>query len=134
MAGIRRRDTKPEAALRSALHRRGYRFRKDYSVRVNGKLIRPDIAFTRQRVAIFVDGCFWHCCPEHGRQPRVNSEYWSPKLARNAARDREQTYALKSAGWIVVRFWEHESVAAAVDTVVANLCQSGPTARGKGLR
>ncbi|MGB3676260.1 MAG: very short patch repair endonuclease, partial [Candidatus Nanopelagicales bacterium] len=90
MAAIRRRDTKPEVTLRSALHRRGYRFRKDYVIRVDGKAIRPDIAFTKRRVAVFVDGCFWYSCPEHGRRPAVNGEYWSPKLEGNAKRDRAQ--------------------------------------------
>lgn len=108
MAAIRRRDTKPEVRLRSALHHLGYRFRKDYPIRVEGKLVRPDIAFTRRRVAVFVDGCFWHSCPEHGRRPRVNGEYWSPKLEGNTRRDREQTAALQSAGWTVLRLWEHE--------------------------
>lgn len=117
MAAIRRTDTVPEVALRASLHRLGYRFRKDYSIRVDGKLIRPDIVFTKRKVAIFVDGCFWHCCPEHGRQPRVNSAYWSPKLERNVARDREQTEALQSAGWTVLRFWAHEGAAAAVNVV-----------------
>jgi DNA mismatch endonuclease, patch repair protein len=125
MAGIRSRDTKPEMALRSALHRLGYRFRKDYAIRVDGKLIRPDIAFTKRRIAIFVDGCFWHCCPEHGRQPQVNGEYWSPKLRRNVARDSEQTRALEAAGWIVVRFWEHDDPTCAVD-FVARLYANGP--------
>lgn len=120
MASIRRSDTKPEVALRSALHRLGLRFRKDYPVRVNNKLIRPDIAFTKRRIAVFIDGCFWHSCPDHGRQPRVNGDYWSPKLRRNAARDREQTSALRSAGWIVVRFWEHESLESAAG-VIADL-------------
>lgn len=108
MAAIRRRDTKPEVRLRSALHRLGYRFRKDHPIRVEGKLIRPDIAFTRRRVAVFVDGCFWHCCPEHGRKPSVNGEYWSPKLEGNVRRDQDQTASLASAGWTVMRFWEHE--------------------------
>src|SRR4051812_20888098 len=63
MAAIRRKDTKPEVALRSAFHRAGYRFRKDYAIRVDGKVVRPDIAFTRRKLAVFVDGCFWHCCP-----------------------------------------------------------------------
>jgi DNA mismatch endonuclease, patch repair protein len=117
MAAIHRRDTKPEVALRSALHRSGLRFRKDYPVRVNGKLIRPDIAFPRRRVAVFVDGCFWHSCPEHGRRPGKNGEYWLPKLTRNVARDREQTQALESAGWAVVRIWEHVTPAEAVDHV-----------------
>ena len=108
MAAIRRSDTVPEVALRSLLHRRGLRFRKDYAIRVDGRLTRPDIVFTRHRIAIFVDGCFWHCCPEHGRQPRVNGDYWSPKLKRNAERDSEQTRALQSGGWVVLRFWAHE--------------------------
>jgi DNA mismatch endonuclease, patch repair protein len=123
MASIRRRDTKPEVALRSAVHRLGFRFRKDYPVRVDGKLIRPDIAFTKRRIAVFVDGCFWHSCPEHGRRPRVNGDYWSPKLQRNAARDREQTRALQGAGWVVVRFWEHEALESAA-AVIASLCST----------
>lgn len=110
MAAIRRRDTKPEVKVRSALQRQGYRFRKDYPIRVEGKLVRPDVVFTRRGVAIFIDGCFWHSCPEHGRQPGVNGEYWSPKLEGNVRRDRQQTAALQSAGWSVLRFWEHEDV------------------------
>ncbi|WP_245909091.1 very short patch repair endonuclease [Mycobacterium neglectum] len=110
MAAIRRRDTKPEVKLRSELHRLGFRFRKDHPIRVDGKLIRPDVAFTRRRIAIFVDGCFWHSCPEHGRQPGVNGQYWSPKLEGNARRDKAQTAALQLAGWTVFRCWEHESI------------------------
>lgn len=86
----------------------GYRFRRDFPLRLDGKLIRPDVAFTKRRVAVFIDGCFWHCCPEHGRSPTVNDEYWSPKLQRNVNRDRQQSDALRSAGWTVLRFWEHE--------------------------
>lgn len=108
MAAIRRKDTTPEIVLRSALHRTGYRFRKDYPIRIENQLIRPDIAFTKRRLAVFIDGCFWHSCPEHGRRPSVNRQYWSPKLQRNAERDRQQTEALRTAGWTVVRFWEHE--------------------------
>jgi DNA mismatch endonuclease (patch repair protein) len=117
MAAIRRRDTKPELALRSALHGLGFRFRKDHPMRVDGKIIRPDVVFTKRRIAIFVDGCFWHCCPEHGRSPGVNGEYWSPKLQRNVARDLEQTQALRSAGWTVVRVWEHETVQSATQVI-----------------
>jgi len=117
MAAIRRRDTKPEVKLRSALHRLGYRFRKDHPIRVEGKLIRPDIAFTKRRVAVFVDGCFWHSCPEHGRHPSVNDNYWSPKLEGNARRDRDQSAALRSVGWKVLRFWEHEEQEAVVTTI-----------------
>lgn len=121
MAAIRRRDTNPEVRLRSALHRLGYRFRKDYSIRVEGKLIRPDIAFTKRRVAVFVDGCFWHSCPEHGRQPNVNGDYWSPKLEGNAKRDREQTAALQSAGWTVLRFWEHEDANSIIGSIISEV-------------
>jgi DNA mismatch endonuclease (patch repair protein) len=110
MAAIRRKDTAPEVVLRSALHRTGYRFRKDYPIRIENRLIRPDIAFTKQRLAVFIDGCFWHSCPEHGRRPSVNGQYWSPKLQRNAERDRQQTEALQAAGWTVLRFWEHELI------------------------
>jgi DNA mismatch endonuclease (patch repair protein) len=110
MAAIRRVNTKPEVALRSALHRAGYRFRKDFAIRVEGKLIRPDIAFTKLRIAVFIDGCFWHSCPEHGRRPAVNGRYWSPKLQGNVERDRRQTDALRGAGWQVIRCWEHEDV------------------------
>ncbi|WP_434085244.1 very short patch repair endonuclease [Mycolicibacterium goodii] len=119
MSAIRRRDTKPEIALRSQLHRRGLRFRKDHAIRVDGRLIRPDIAFTKRRVAIFIDGCFWHSCPQHGRKPSVNQNYWSPKLERNSKRDAEQTEALQSAGWVVLRYWEHEDLAAVVDSIAA---------------
>lgn len=70
--------------------------------------MRPDIVFTRARVALFVDGCFWHSCPLHGSQPRTNSGYWSPKLQRNRERDLSNNAALSAAGWLVVRAWEHE--------------------------
>jgi DNA mismatch endonuclease (patch repair protein) len=108
MAAIRRADTKPEVALRSALHRAGLRFRKDLRLDAGGIKPRPDVVFTKQRVAVFVDGCFWHSCPEHGREPRVNTDYWTPKLMRNRERDRTQTRALSAHGWTVVRLWEHQ--------------------------
>ena len=83
MRAIRRTDTKPELALRRALHRMGYRFRKDYRLDLDaGKRVRPDIAFTARKVAVFVDGCFWHACPDHGSKPSVNQGYWAPKLAQ----------------------------------------------------
>jgi DNA mismatch endonuclease, patch repair protein len=124
MAAIRRKDTKPEVALRSLLHRSGYRFRKDYAIRIDGRLIRPDIAFTKRRIAIFVDGCFWHSCPEHGRQPSVNGQYWAPKLERNVTRDREQADALRGAGWTVLRFWEHESLAYVMRCIAGSIRKS----------
>lgn len=116
-----RRDTAPEVALRSALHRRGRRFRKDLPLRVPGRVVRPDITFPRARLAVFVDGCFWHSCPVHGSQPRANTDYWRPKLARNVARDRAVDAALTAAGWRVLRAWEHEPPAVIADRVEAAL-------------
>jgi len=127
MRANRRTDTKPELALRRALHGRGYRYRKDYRLDLDGgKRVRPDIAFTARRVAVFVDGCFWHCCPEHGSKPAVNVGYWDPKLRRNVERDRAADAALAAAGWAVVRIWEHESVADAVAAVLAALARRPP--------
>ena len=129
MRGNRHTDTKPEAQLRSALHSRGLRFRKNVHMRVGGpRGVRVDIAFTRRRIAVFVDGCFWHACPEHGRTPKANSEYWAPKLRMNAQRDTRNTAALEAAGWKVVRIWEHEQTDVAVDSVLAALDQGPPGA------
>lgn len=122
MQANRRTDTKPEAALRSALHKLGFRYRKDLLLRLDGGVrVRPDIVFTARKVAVFVDGCFWHVCPEHGRQPTTNEWYWTPKLRRNMERDRTVSDALRKAGWHVVRVWEHEPLEVAVDTVTAAL-------------
>lgn len=117
MQANRRRDTGPEKALRSVLHSAGYRYRCDYRIEIEGAHIRPDIVFTRRRVAVFVDGCFWHVCPEHGRPPKINESYWSPKLQRNRERDLRNTTTLESAGWVVVRVWEHEAIPAALERV-----------------
>lgn len=109
MRANRRTDTKPELALRRALHAQGYRYRKDLLLRLDGGVrVRPDIVFTARKVAVFVDGCFWHVCPLHGRQPTTNDWYWAPKLRRNVERDRLADQALQAAGWVVVRVWEHE--------------------------
>ena len=102
MQANKRRDTAPEVALRSALHARGLRFRKDFRLPDVASHPRPDIVFPRAKVAIFVDGCFWHCCPEHGRPPASNTHYWTPKLERNIERDRKNNIALCGAGWHVV--------------------------------
>lgn len=108
MKGNRRSDTKPEVALRSQLHRMGLRFRKDYPIRTDGLRTRVDIAFRAKRVAVMVDGCFWHVCPRHGTRPKSNEAYWGPKLQRNVERDARVNAALTEAGWTVVRVWEHE--------------------------
>jgi DNA mismatch endonuclease (patch repair protein) len=119
MRAIRRKDTKPERALRSALHARGHRFRVDHPV-ADARLARPprpDIAFTRWRVAVFVDGCYWHGCETHSKPPRKNAGYWHAKIARNIERDREHDAALAAAGWQVVRIWEHDDPNEAVARV-----------------
>lgn len=122
MRANRRSDTKPEVALRRALHARGYRYRKDFRLDLpSGVRVRPDIVFTARKIAVFVDGCFWHVCPEHGREPTSNEWYWTPKLRRNVERDRAADAALHAAGWQVVRLWEHEPLASAVEAVVAAL-------------
>ena len=127
MKANRRTDTKPELALRHALHRLGYRYRKDYRLDLDtGRRVRPDIVFTARKVAVFVDGCFWHACPEHGSKPRANEWYWGPKLIKNVERDRTNDAALILAGWTVVRLWEHVPVDEAVTTVVTALTAVGP--------
>jgi DNA mismatch endonuclease, patch repair protein len=117
MQANRRRDTKPELRVRSILHRRGYRFRVDYPIQTATRMRRPDIAFTRQRVAIFIDGCFWHLCPEHCRMPARNRDYWEAKLRGNNQRDRLVDLELRNAGWAVLRFWEHQGAAEAADAI-----------------
>lgn len=118
-----RRDTKPEIALRSLLHRRGLRFRKDLPIRLPERTVRPDIVFTRQHLAVFVDGCFWHCCPIHGTRPKANTGYWRPKLERNVERDRIVNEQLRSAGWAVLRAWEHEPAESVVTRVIEALAE-----------
>lgn len=114
-----RRDTRPERTLRSALHRAGFRFRVDYRLDTPGLAVRPDVVFTRARVAVFVDGCFWHGCPTHGNRPGHNTHYWGPKLDRNVERDRRVTEGLVAAGWEVIRAWEHDPVELVVERVAA---------------
>lgn len=104
MSRMPSRDTGPELRLRSELHRRGLRFR----VHRPGLPGRPDIVFTRARIAVFVDGCFWHRCPQHGVMPKSNSEWWRTKLDRNVERDREKDDALRQMGWRPLHVWEHE--------------------------
>ena len=102
-----RRDTKPEVAVRRLLHASGLRFRVQYPVEGNRRR-SIDIAFTRQRVACFIDGCFWHGCPIHFVAPKSNAAFWRTKIGGNMERDAETTALLEHYGWQVVRFWEHE--------------------------
>jgi DNA mismatch endonuclease (patch repair protein) len=121
MKANRKTGTRPEARIRSLLHRQGYRFRKNSLVQTAGLRVHPDIIFTRRKLAIFIDGCFWHCCPDHGTQPRANSSYWSPKLARNIERDGQVSRGLRDVGWNVLRIWEHEPAEHAVELIVGAL-------------
>lgn len=125
MAAIRRTDTKQEVELRRLLHARGLRFRKDLRLDLPGGRVRPDIVFTKRKLAVFVDSCFWHVCPEHGREPTSNEWYWTPKLRRNVERDRENDTALTEAGWHVVRIWEHETLDAGAAQVIEAYRASG---------
>jgi DNA mismatch endonuclease, patch repair protein len=120
--GNQKQDTRGEVMIRSYLHRRGFRFRKNFYLRFPGRCgVRPDIVFASQRLAVFVDGCFWHSCPEHGTQPRTNSSYWEPKLRRNAERDGATDALLAANGWRSLRIWEHVPVEQAADMVAAAL-------------
>lgn len=115
-----RRDTTTELAVRRLLHARGLRYRVDHAP-VPGLRRRADIVFTRARLAIFIDGCFWHGCPLHATSPQRNSDYWGPKLAANIARDADTNIQLEAAGWTVLRFWEHESPLDVVSAVASAL-------------
>lgn len=123
MQGNRSRDTKPELAIRSLLHRRGLRYR--VAARPVPEVRRTaDIVFTRVKVAVFVDGCFWHCCPQHYRQPASNVAYWREKARRNVERDRETDALLAADGWTVVRVWEHEDAGGAAERIAQVLARS----------
>jgi DNA mismatch endonuclease (patch repair protein) len=120
MLGNRSRDTGPELRLRKELHRRGRRFRVHFAP-VRGLRCRPDIVFSRNRLAVFVDGCFWHRCPEHATSPTRNAAYWDAKFRLNVERDRRHDQALAEAGWTVLRIWEHDATDAAADRVEQHL-------------
>lgn len=119
MLANRRRDTQPEMRVRRILHAAGLRYRVDARP-IPATRSRADIVFTRRRIAVFIDGCFWHRCPLHGVAPKANSSYWAPKLHRNVERDREVTAELTAAGWTVLRFWEHEDAATVARTIIAS--------------
>lgn len=116
MSRQKRAGTDPEMALRRELHQRGLRFRVGYPV--PGRRRRTvDLAFTRVKVAVFVDGCFWHACPDHATWPRENAAWWRVKLTANVARDRDTDAALREIGWEVIRIWEHTDPSSGADRV-----------------
>lgn len=117
MRANRRTDTKPELALRSKLHRRGLRFRKDLPIRLSDLSTRPDVVFTKARVAVFHDGCWWHGCSEHGMRTKQNAAFWNQKIDETIERDHRVTTSLTNAGWTVIRVWEHEPIADAAERI-----------------
>ncbi|WP_258072203.1 very short patch repair endonuclease [Rathayibacter sp. AY1G1] len=132
MRGNKRKDTAPELAVRRRLHALGLRYRVDYGP-VRGLRRRADIVFTRRRIAVFIDGCFWHSCPLHATHPKQNSQYWSPKLATNVERDRDTDARLRGEGWQVLRYWEHEDPDAIAADIAACWNRSAtPTAGRSG--
>jgi DNA mismatch endonuclease (patch repair protein) len=108
-----RRDSKPELALRSELHRRGLRYR----VHLRGLPGTPDIAFTRAKLAVFVDGCFWHGCPIHYVAPKNNGAWWEAKMVENSERDDRVDESLKDMGWLPIHIWEHDDPVEAADAI-----------------
>lgn len=128
MEANRSRDTRPEVLLRSALHRAGLRFRKNLRVKARSVSVRVDVVFPRRRVAVFIDGCFWHGCPEHLTWPKANADWWRAKIERNVTRDQRVDAALADAGWTVIRVWEHEDPVEAARRIEATLrasCDQG---------
>lgn len=125
MSRQRSRDTAAEWALRRVLHARGLRYRVDAALPGLARR-RADILFPRQKLAVFVDGCFWHGCPEHKTEPKTNAAWWATKLARNVDRDRETDAHLVELGWTVLRIWEHEDPERAADLVEAAIRSGHP--------
>lgn len=122
----RRTDTGPELAVRRLLHARGFRYR--LHVPVPGLPRRSiDICFPKNKIAVFVDGCFWHGCPEHGSLPKSNAVWWADKIARNASRDRHTDEVLRNHGWTVIRIWAHEPAMVACDRVLMAIRETSQT-------
>ena len=117
MAKVRQKGTGAEVALRREMYRIGLRYRIDYEVLRKPRRV-ADVAFPGRKIAVFVDGCFWHGCPEHATWPKQNAEFWRHKIEANCARDTDTNERLRNIGWTVLRFWEHEPPTEAVDIVV----------------
>jgi DNA mismatch endonuclease (patch repair protein) len=120
MRANRSRDTSPELAVRRLVHASGLRYRVA-APPISGLRRTADLLFRPAKVAVFIDGCFWHSCPEHATSPKANSQYWGPKLARNRERDAETNEILRADGWTVLRYWEHEDPQAVAEDVVATV-------------
>ena len=120
MLGNKSRDTKPELIVRRYLHAAGLRYRV-HARPLRDWNRRADIVFSRAKTAIFINGCFWHGCPEHYKEPRTNNYYWSQKIGRNVERDVETFKRLKAEGWLVVVLWEHENLEAKSEKIVSRV-------------
>jgi DNA mismatch endonuclease, patch repair protein len=116
MARVRQKGTNAEIALRRELYRIGLRYRVNYDVLKNPRRV-ADVAFPRLEIAVFIDGCFWHGCPDHASWPKQNAEFWRQKIEANRLRDLDTNERLRSKGWTILRFWEHESPIKAAETV-----------------
>jgi DNA mismatch endonuclease (patch repair protein) len=125
MRAQRERDTGIERAIRSRLHARGLRFRVHRRL-LAGSRREVDVVFPGAKVAVFVDGCFWHGCPEHGTWPRNNAEFWRRKIEANVRRDTDTNARLEADGWTVLRVWEHESPAEAASRIAAAVDAARP--------
>ncbi|WP_395307520.1 very short patch repair endonuclease [Mycobacterium sp. AMU20-3851] len=122
MSRQQRRDTKPELLVRQTLHSRGIRYRVD-AAPVAGVRCKADLLWRGLRLAVFIDGCFWHGCPEHATRPMANEMWWAEKLDGNVQRDRRTDLQLTNLGWTVLRFWEHEPADAVADAICAVLAE-----------
>ncbi|WMX48979.1 very short patch repair endonuclease [Streptomyces roseicoloratus] len=131
MQAIRSRDTKPEQLIRRLLHAQGLRYRVAAKP-LPGLRRTADIVFRPAKVAVFIDGCYWHGCPEHYVPPKTNPGYWSGKVAGNIARDRDTDQRLKAAGWTVLRFWEHEPSTECAARIAAEVEKRRARTRGTG--
>ncbi|MFV3116676.1 very short patch repair endonuclease [Gordonia amicalis] len=125
MQSNRRRDTSPELAVRRLVHAAGLRYRVDFAPLDDHRRLRADLVFTRAHVAVFIDGCFWHGCPQHHTVAKTNAEYWARKVQTNMDRDERFNALLEKAGWSVLRFWEHEEPASVARSIVRVVSAAG---------
>ncbi|WP_093477387.1 MULTISPECIES: very short patch repair endonuclease [unclassified Streptomyces] len=131
MQAIRSRDTTPERLIRRLVHAKGLRYR--VAARPESALRRTaDMVFRPAKVAVFIDGCYWHGCPEHYVSPKTNPGYWSDKVARNMARDRDTNERLRAAGWLVLRFWEHQSAEECSEAICQAVISRRPASPASG--
>ncbi|WP_218064133.1 very short patch repair endonuclease [Nguyenibacter vanlangensis] len=127
MARVRQKGTDAELSLRKALHARGLRYRLHVPLLTKPRRV-ADIVFSSARVAIFVDGCFWHGCPQHASWPKSNAQFWRDKIETNRARDADTDQRLRASGWRVVRVWSHESAGDAAERI-EDIVRAGESAR-----